>query len=178
MIAAADILMRGLANVGIIGLVDEATGYQRYRARDALAKILEEFIAKELRPYVRTFPDEFYENLFRLRGMQYPRDSVKRPRYFGHLTNDLIYARLAPGVLEELRAVTPRREDGRLKHPFTRRLTEDIGHPKLREHLASVVTIMKLSNEYDDFMLKMGRIHPRYDKTLALPLQDNVGDPL
>jgi P63C domain len=74
MIAAAGILIRGLADVGIIGLVDEATGYQRYRARDALAKILEEFIAKELRPYVRLFPEEFYEQLFRLRGLNYPRD--------------------------------------------------------------------------------------------------------
>lgn len=178
MIAAADILMRALANVGIIGLVDEATGYQRYRAQDALAKILEEFIAKELRPYVRTFPVSFYENLFRLRGMEFPRDTVQRPRYFGHLTNDIIYARLAPGVLEELRNITPRREDGRLKHPFTRRLTEDIGHPKLREHLASIVTIMRLSGDYDDFMLKLDRIHPRYDKTIPLALQDSSGAPL
>lgn len=38
----ADMLMRGFARVGIIALVDEATGYQRDRAKDALAKILEE----------------------------------------------------------------------------------------------------------------------------------------
>jgi hypothetical protein len=174
----AAILQHGWATIGIIGLVDEATGYQRHRARDALAKILEEFIAKELRPYVRTFPDEFYDNLFRLRGMEYPRDTVQRPRYFGHLTNDIIYARLAPGVLEELRNVTPRREDGRLKHTFTRRLTEDVGHPKLREHLASVVTIMRLSSDYEDFMLKLDRIHPPYGKTMPLALQDKRGTPL
>ena len=52
----AEILIRGLANVGIIALVDEATGYQNLRARDALAKILEAFVAKELRKWVRTFP--------------------------------------------------------------------------------------------------------------------------
>jgi hypothetical protein len=40
--------------------LDEATGYQRDRARDALEKILEEFIAKELRPWVPTFPDAYY----------------------------------------------------------------------------------------------------------------------
>jgi hypothetical protein len=38
---------------GIIALVDEATGYQKERARDALAEILEQFIAKELQPYIR-----------------------------------------------------------------------------------------------------------------------------
>ena len=56
-------------------------------------------------------------------------------------------------------------------------VTEDIGHPKLREHLASVTTIMKLSDEYDDFGVKLDRIHPRYDETLALPLLDKDGDP-
>src|SRR5690606_34477435 len=79
MVDAADVLMRGLASVGIIALVDEATGFQRDRTADALAKILEEFIAKELRPWVQTFPDQFYEHLFRLRGMNFPRDRVKRP---------------------------------------------------------------------------------------------------
>src|SRR5215831_16417006 len=72
MITAADVLVRALANVGIIALVDEATGFQRDRAADALAKILEAFIAKELRPYVRTFPADFYAQLFRLRGLNFP----------------------------------------------------------------------------------------------------------
>ena len=42
----ADILIRGLATVGIIALVDEATGYQRIREERALATILEKFIAR------------------------------------------------------------------------------------------------------------------------------------
>lgn len=170
MIAAADILIRALANVGIIALVDEATGFQRDRAADALAKILEAFIAKELQPYVRTFPISYYIELFRLRGMTFPKDTVQRPRYFGHLTNDIVYRRLAPKVLEELRKVTPRRNDGRLKHHLHRRLTEDTGHPKLREHLSSVVTIMKLSKDYNDFLLKLDQIHPRYGDTIPLAL--------
>jgi hypothetical protein len=36
----AEILVRGLARVGIIALVDEATGYQDIRPRDALVRIL------------------------------------------------------------------------------------------------------------------------------------------
>src|SRR5262245_28077671 len=170
MIVAADVLIRALANVGIIALVDEATGFQRDRASDALAKILEMFIAKELLPYVRMFPQAYYEQLFRLRGLEFPRDTVRRPQYFGHLTNDIIYRRLAPGILEELRRVTPRRPDGRLKHPFQRRLTEEIGHPKLRDLMTSVVTIMRLSNDYPDFIDKLDKIHPRYGETMKLAL--------
>ena len=175
--AQCELIARGLMHVGIIALVDEATGYQKDRARDALAEILEQFIAKELRPYIRMFPSEFYENLFRLRGLEFPRDSGKKPQYFGHLTNDIVWARLAPGVLEEMRTIVPKRQSGKgRKYPFTRRLTEDIGHPKMREHLASVTTIMKLSDEYDDFEVKLDRVHPRYDETLALPLFDKDGD--
>lgn len=164
----ARLMMRALAHVGIIALVDEATGYQRDRASDALATILEAFIAKELQPWVRTFPDEYYEQLFRLRGLDFPRDSVKRPQYFGHLTNDIVYRRIAPGVLEELKRQTPRNPAGQLKTHYHRRLTPDLGHPKLREHMASVITAMKLSDDYPDFKNKLERLHPRYDETMAM----------
>ncbi|MBC7945859.1 MAG: P63C domain-containing protein [Burkholderiales bacterium] len=174
-VRAADVLMRALANVGIIALVDEATGFQRDRAKDALAKILEEFIAKELRSWVRTFPNDFYDQLFRLRGLTFPRDSVSRPKYFGHLTNDIIYKRLAPGVLEELKKATPKDEKGRYKHRLFQRLTEDVGHPKLREHLASVISLMKISPDYEQFERYLSHVHPRYGDTPDLPFleEDN-----
>ena len=168
----ARLLIRALAHVGIIALVDEATGYQRERASDALAKILEAFIAKELQPWVRTFPDDFYEQLFRLRGLKYPRDTVKRPQYFGHLTNDIVYKRIAPGVLDELKKTTPKTPSGRHRHQLHRHLTPDLGHPKLREHRVSVVTIMKLSDGYADFKTKIDRIHPRYEETMAMDFGD------
>ncbi|MBI2858214.1 MAG: P63C domain-containing protein [Chloroflexi bacterium] len=167
----ADSLMRGLAHVGIIALVDEATGYQELRAKDALSRILEAFIAKELQPWVKTFPDDFYKHLFRLRGLSYPEDPIKRPQYFGILTNDMIYKRLAPGVLNELKRVTPQNENGRPKYRYFRRLTSNVGYPKLREHLGSVVTLMKLSDEWKEFVEKLDRIHPRFNSQLPLLLQ-------
>ena len=166
----ADILMRGLAHVGIIALVDEATGYQDVRARNALTLILEQFIAKELQAWVRTFPDDYYKGIFRLRGLQYPDDNVKRPQYFGILTNDIVYARLAPGVLDELKKVTPRSDTGNLRHKFFQRLTTNIGYPRLREHLGSVVTIMKLSNSWREFMENLDRLHPKYGDTIPMEL--------
>ena len=165
-----EILIRGFARTGIIALVDEATGYQRYRAATALAEILERYIEKELQPWIKTFPDEYYEELFRLRGLSFPNDTVKRPQYFGHLTNDIIYKRLAPAVLAELKRTTPRNDSGRYKHKFFQKLTPDLGHPKLREHMASVLTIMRLSKDYDDFKIKLDKIHPLYDQTLPLAL--------
>lgn len=169
----AEILIRGLAQVGIIALVDEATGYQEVRANDALARILEAFIAKELQAYVRTFPVDFYRELFRLRGLDYPNSPVQKPQYFGHLTNDIVYRRLAPGVLDELKKVTERGETGRAKHKLFQRLTTNIGYPKLREHLGSVVMLMKLSDDWSDFTTKLDRFHPRFGSTLQLPFGED-----
>jgi hypothetical protein len=166
----AEILMRGLATVGIIALVDEATHYQELRAKDALDRILEAFVAKELQAWVRTFPNDYYREMFRLRDLEFPRDPVARPQYFGHLTNDIVYKRLAPGVLDELKRVTLRSDDGRPRHKLFQRLTSNLGYPKLREHLGSVVTLMKLSENWQDFENKIDRIHPRYGDTLPLPL--------
>lgn len=169
----AELIMRGLAKVGIIALVDEATGYQEVRARDALAKILEEFIAKELQAYIATFPPDFYSEMFRLRGLDFPKDTVRRPQYFGHLTNDIVYERLAPGVRDELRRITPRDARGRPKHKYFQRLTSNIGYPKLREHLGSVVTLMKLSKDWPDFKRKLDRIHPRVGDAIPLFFEDD-----
>jgi len=173
-VKAAGILVRGLARVGIAALVDEATGYQEVRARNALAKILEAYVAKELQPWVRTFPPDFYRELFRLRGLEFPHSEVKRPRYFGTLTNDIVYRRIAPGVLAELKRVQVKDDDGRPKHKLFQRLTTNTGYPKLREHLGSVVTLMKLSRNWNEFRLNLDKIHPRYGDTMVLPFEDET----
>lgn len=157
---AAEILMRGLARVGITALVDEATGYQDVRTKNALAEILEAFVATELQPYLTTFPPDFYKEMFRLKDLPYRADSVKRPQYFGLYTNDIVYKRLAPGVLAELKAVQEKTPAGHAKHKLFQRLTDNVGYPKLREHLGSVVTLMKLSSDWDDFKAKLETIHP------------------
>jgi hypothetical protein len=171
----AEILTRGLARVGIIALVDEATGYQEVRERAALAKILEAFIDKELQAWIQTFPDDFYREMFRLRRLEFTVGSVKRPQYFGILTNDVVYKRLAPGVLEELKRVTPKDDNGRRRYKYFQKLTSNVGYPKLREHLGSVVTLMKLSDDWNDFMRKLNRLHPRVGDNLQLPLYDDDG---
>jgi hypothetical protein len=64
----AQILVRALAETGIIALVDEATGYQEIRPQDALEKFLEKVIRRELAAWVKRFPDEFYENIYKLKN--------------------------------------------------------------------------------------------------------------
>lgn len=164
----ADILIRGLAEVGILALVDEVTGYQEVRTKDALAKILEAFVDKELRDWVRTFPDDYYKELFRLRGLDYPSGTVRRPQYFGMLTNDIVYRRLAPGVLDELKRVQRVGSTGKPKDKLFQRLTANKGYPKLREHLGSVVMMMKMSPNWDAFKRNLDTFHPKYGDTMPI----------
>lgn len=147
----ADILMRGLAQVGIVALVDEATGYQAIREKDELQQILSLYIAKEFLPWTKRFPDIFYEELFRLKGWSYNPMTVKRPRMVGKLTNELVYDKLPEGVLEELKKVTPKSEKGNYTKRFHQSLSQDIGNPHLEKHLASVITLMKVSPNWSNF---------------------------
>lgn len=117
----------------------------------------------------QTFPDEYYAQLFRLRGLEFPRDSVKRPQYFGTLTNDIVWKRLAPGVLTELKEVLPKDEKGHRRGTFVQALTRNIGYPKLRELLGAVVAYMSVSNNYKDFVEKLDRFRPRFSPALQNP---------
>ncbi len=170
--ARCEILVQGLAYVGIIALVDEATGYQRVREERALATILEKFIAKELQPWTKTFPYEFYEQIFRLKGWPGP-DGVKRPSVIGHYTNDIIYNRLAPGVLEELKLKNPTIAPGRRKNTHHQWLTGKVGHPKLKEHLVGVMALMRASTTWDHFKRSLQRAYPAGKEQMPLHLGDD-----
>ena len=161
-IEACDVLDRGLKRVGIAALVDEATGFQDKRAKDAMTQILEAFIAKELQPYVKTFPLDYYKEIYRLKTWEFPPKASKHNSNLGKITNDLVYARLAPGVREELHKLTPRYESGRLKNKLFQRL-ETFGSVKLKEHLAALVMALKLSESWDGFKKSVDRVLPRYD---------------
>jgi P63C domain len=160
----SDILMRGLAHVGIIALVDEATGYQRDRAKEALAQILEKFIAKELQPWTKTFPVEFYQHIFRLQKWPFDPKSVKRPSVIGHYTNNIVYKRLAPNVLDELRKKNPI-IDGRRKHKLFQWLTGEIGHPKLKSHIDGVLALMRVSDSWEGFIKLVRKAYPIVETT-------------
>ena len=172
----AAVLQHGFAPVGIIALVDEATGYQDYRHRDALAKILEKFVAKELRPWVKTFPAEFYKQIYRLNGWHYE-ENAGRPGVVGHWTNNVVYRRLAPGIWDELKRLTPRTAGGDFKNKLFQRLTEDFCHPKLREHLTGVIMLMKYSPNWQTFMDRLDREYPQWGKQLLLPFPDDYPAP-
>lgn len=167
--AVAETLIRGFARVGIAALIDEATGYQKDREKDALAKILEKFVAKELQPWMKTFPSDYYEHLFRIYGLPYPPEGnpAWKPQFFGHITNNVVYERLAPEILPELKSLASKAEKKAKLHQW---LSSDIGHPKLREHLASIVTLLKISTSKEQFHQLVDQIHPKLGQNKSLDI--------
>ena len=165
-------LQHGFATMGIIWLVDKVTGYEDFRKAGDIAALLEAFVVKEMKPYVKKFPPEFYEQICRLRKVPYDPKSVKRPPYFGHLTNNIVYHRLAPFVWKELKTKAAKETDVTKPH-LHRYLTDDIGDPRLKEVITTNITAMKLSDDWFDFMSKLDRVLPLYNQTLQLPFANN-----
>jgi hypothetical protein len=169
----ADILIRGLADIGIIALVDEATGYQEVRDKQALQAMLDAFLRKELAAWAKRFPDEFYEQIFRLRGWPWKGRGTNPPQVVASYTKDIVYARLAPAVLKELEKKNPI-ENGRRKSKHHQWLTEDVGHPALAQHLHAVIMFMRVSNTWDQFKLMLDKAAPKRGDTLQLPLMEDT----
>lgn len=169
MIAAADALIRALAEVGIVALVDEATGFQEVRQRHALQEILDAFLLKELAAWAKRFPDDFYQQIYRLRGWEWRGRKFNPPQAVAGYTNDFVYERLAPGIREELETRMPRDDTGRKKGRLHQLLTEDIGHPALAQHLHAVITLMKASKNWNQFKLMLNTALPKRGDTLQLP---------
>lgn len=143
------IIMTAFAKTGLVAIIDEVTGYQADRDRDALQKVLAAYISEELLPWAKRFPDEFYKQMFRLRGWEYK--GKAKPSYAGKLTNEYIYHYLPKGVLEELKNQTPKNDAGNRINRYHQHLTEETGLPNLDKQLQQTIALMKASDSWEEF---------------------------
>ena len=165
-----EILVRAFAKVGIVALVDEATGYQHERENDELQKILAKYISPELLKWQKTFPDEYYKELFRLNGWDYTVKGIrKRPSCIGRWTNKLIYDRLPPGVFDELKKNTPKTASGSRKHKYFQLLTEDTGNPHLTALLNQTMTLFHLSDNMKHMWGQLEKLESRQFGQVEVP---------
>jgi hypothetical protein len=135
------------------------TGFQYDRPRRDLEEYLKSFLAESLVRWARTFPNDYFKHLCRLKNVEL-RPDMRLPQYFGHLTNDLIYRRIAPGLLQALKE--RRAERGRQSNKLHWWTSEDRGHPELLLHLGTVVGLMKVNMDYDAFYKQLNEIAPLY----------------
>lgn len=158
--ARAEILVMSLAKTGITGLIDEATGYERVRAKDALQEYLSRVLRKELAAWVQRFPGEFFQEIYRLKKWPWT-GSRRRPSVVGKYITNLVYSRLMPGIVDELEKLNPKNKKGNRSSKHHQWLTEEIGHPALAQHLYAVIGLMRLSDSWEQFMAMMDRAYPK-----------------
>lgn len=173
-----EILVRGLSRIGIIALVDEATGYQEVRDRLALQAILDRYLRKEFAAWAKHFPNEFYEHIFRLRKWTWRGMQVNRPQVVANYTKDIVYARLAPGILKELEVRNPKDDRGNRRAKHHQWLTEDIGHPALERHLYAVTGLMRIADTWEGFKKMLDRAYPKRGDSLQLELFSDPTEPI
>jgi hypothetical protein len=148
----AEIITRACAKVGIIALIDEATGYQQFRKKQELQLKLQAFIAEDMQEWARMFQDEFWFELARLEGIHYSARS--RPLRWGKYVMAFVYDAIDTDVGKELRKKNP---DPHFKQNHHQWLKE-FGRQKVHDQIERVVTIMKLCEDMDDFRAKFARV--------------------
>ena len=153
-IAQADIIMRGLAEIGIIALVDEATGYIDEKQKTEYRDLFREFIRRECREWEKEFPEQFTDMIYKLYGLAKGKPG-KHPQFFGHFIRKYIYRPLAGSsgtlldVHDEKNPVVY--ANGGRRHKMHQFLTDEVGLPAVRAHIWQVVGIGNASPNKEMF---------------------------
>lgn len=169
--AQADILVRGMAEIGIIAMVDEATGYIDDKKKDEYRQLFRDFIRKECREWEREFPDQFMDMIYRFYDL--PKgQSGRHPRFFGHFIRKYVYAPLAGSngtVLAHLDIKNPKvYKGGRRKYKMHQFLTNELGLPAIRAHIWQTIGIGNAVRTKEAFDRGFKRAFPQIGDTMEL----------
>ncbi|MDU1923495.1 P63C domain-containing protein, partial [Enterobacter sp.] len=117
------------------------------------------FVREEARQYEKEFPDELYEEWYRLYGLNRPEKG--RPIRFGQLTNMQIYVPLAKSkgkILEQIRA--SRDENGKQSDKLHLFLSE-IGVKALRQHIGKLLGVAAMSDNKEEYEAGIEKVFGR-----------------
>lgn len=173
MVDAAEMLIFGLAKVGINAMVDQYTGYQADRTSEEIEKFLESYLAKELLPYEPRFPRQFFMEIYRLHGWEYKPGLTQGPRYIGKLIVKYIYKKLPEGVWEKLDRANPS-INGRRRVHVHRQLSKDIGLPHFDRLVTATTALLRVADDVPHFEGLLERAFPTQKKALPAKARRKV----
>jgi hypothetical protein len=159
----AGMFLAACAKVGLVALIDEATGYQYERAEDALQFKLRLFLEEEMRKWEATFPDELWREFGRLTNWRGPLH--QRPKYWGKLVIELVYEYLDPDVAQWLKRNNPKPRKGRNHHQW---LSSQYGLRKLTEHIWMVIGLAKACQSMPELKERMAELYGREPVQLTM----------
>lgn len=163
--AKAAMFLAACAKVGLIALIDEATGYQYDRAADALQVKLKAYLAEEMRDWEKTFPDDLWVEFGRLTNWKGAVN--QRPKYWGHLVTELVYGYLDTDVCRWLKENKPQPQKGRNWHQW---LTDQYGLRKLVQHIYTLIGVSKTCRNMHELREKMAEMYGKSPVQLTLYL--------
>ena len=177
----AQILLNAFAKVGVVALIDEATGYQQIRDPKALRILVQQYIEQEKREWEKQFPDSYYDELNRIYGSKkLTKTSTgaviqNRPQHFAKFTRSYVYQPLENGaVLEELDRINPKIDGkGTRRARFHQHLSLGYGIEKLKRQVQEVQTLMAVSDSVLQFKKFFFKRFPEQGQQLELDRLDD-----
>ena len=170
--------MRELATLGIIALIDAASNYKELCHSPAFQGLLACYLKPFAARWSKRFPDEYYQEIYRLKGWEWQGMGTNRPPITGHITNEIVYARIADGLLDRLRIDNPKSAGGDREHRHHQWLSDDFGLQELREHIVGVLAIMRTvvdpdpKRAWQKFRVSLERSYPRKNTNYNLDFDE------
>jgi hypothetical protein len=152
----AEIIVRSAAKVGIIALIDEATGFIDDKRKHEYRELWQTFIRENYKQWESEFPNDLFDMMYKLYGLKRlnPK-STKHLRFFSKFLRKYIYQPLANSngaILEELEERNPVvYANGGRKLKLFQFLSDEIGLPALRQHIWQTVGIGRSVGTRDQF---------------------------
>ena len=158
-----DVLTDALIGTAEIALIDEATGYQYDRAKDALQTLFNHYLVAEFRPWVKTIPNAFYKEISRLTGLHYNPHTGKMNPAIGKIMAQFIYATFPEGIPEELERRNPiigytPKGRGMRAHKHHQWLTKNVGIEELNRRVQLCIAIMKGHDTWKSFIRHWAKV--------------------
>ena len=121
------------------------------------------------KPWTKTFPDRYYQEILRLRGKPVDRQKEREP-WLAQLTTALVYGRINQGIVEALSRVNPVPDGKRWR---SRKLHQHIAAGEAQKQFTQLigecVGVLCGAKTWDDFLLVWNAMHP-----LVAPLPAGV----
>ena len=149
------------ARMGIRSLIHGVTGWKPTSRNHYYDPVLSAYIAEQFLPWAARFPEEFFRELYRLRGWDYSLRAENKPYVVGKFINDLIYARMPDGVFQEMQDRNPVTDKGYRAVRFHQMLTSDQGNMHLERVMMTVLALMKGADSWEQFYTMLERVCPK-----------------
>jgi len=150
----AHVIINASAKAGIQNLVYKLAGFDA--TRQEVVNAFKLFVREEAREYEKEFPDQLYQQWYRL--YELPAPEKNKPWKFKHLTVEQVYTPLAKSKGKILELVRFQRATGKEKYKKLHQFLSEIGVKALRQHLGELIGIAKLSKDRAEYEKNVEKI--------------------